>query len=386
MGVLSGIRVVDFTRVVAGPYCTMLLGDLGAEVIKVEQPGRGDDCRGWGPPFVEGESPYFLAINRNKKSICLDLHNKEDQQIARQLIMESDVVIENFRSGLMERFGLGYEELHRQHQGLIYCAISGYGRSGPYKDRAGYDVTISAMAGLMGITGNPGEPPVKTAVPLLDASTGLYAFSGILAALYHRERTGQGQRLDVSLLSTQLATLLNAASSYLIAGEIPQPQGSAHGSIVPYQVFRASDGYIMIGAPNEKLFQQLCRELGHPEWITDPRFRTNADRVQNRELIISLISEIILTETVAVWEQRLAAANVAVAPLNRMDQVFQDPQVVHTHQVVTVAHPTVGDIRVIGPAVTYSLTPAQVTTPPPLLGEHTREVVEALLSEEQGGE
>ena len=285
MGALSGIRVLDFTRVVAGPYCTMLLGDLGAEIVKVEQPERGDDTRSWGPPFIEGESAYFLGINRNKKSVCLDLQNEHDLEVVYQLIRTSDIVIENFRSGVMERFGLGYESWCQDYPGLIYCAISGYGRTGPYKDRAGYDVMVSALGGLMSITGTPEGAPVKTGVALTDVITGLNAFSGILAALYHRERTGQGQRIDVSLLSAELAALINAGSNYLIAGEIPEPQGSAHGSIVPYQAFRASDGYVMIGAANDKLFLHLCQALGRPEWATDERLRGSVtERVTSRKV------------------------------------------------------------------------------------------------------
>ncbi|QBD77103.1 CoA transferase [Ktedonosporobacter rubrisoli] len=382
MGTLSGIRVADFTRVVAGPYCTMLLGDLGAEIIKVEPP-QGDDTRSWGPPFVEDESTYFLSVNRNKKSVCLDLRTDEGLEIAHQLVSQSDIVIENFRSGVMERFGLGYEDWRERHPGLIYCSISGYGRSGPYKDRAGYDVIVSAMGGLMGITGTPGEPPVKTGVALTDVITGLYAFSGILAALYHREKSGQGQRIDVSLLSAELASLINAASSYLIGGEIPTPKGSAHGSIVPYQVFRASDGYLMVGAANDKLYANFCEAIGHPEWSTDPRFLTNADRVHNRESLLPLIEAVLQTETVAAWEQRLATAGVAVAPVNRMDQVFRDPQVIHSQQVVKVMHPTAGEISLVGPAANFSLTPAQVTTPPPALGQHNEEIISKLRSEGQ---
>jgi crotonobetainyl-CoA:carnitine CoA-transferase CaiB-like acyl-CoA transferase len=378
MGALSGIRVLDFTRVVAGPYCTMLLGDLGAEIVKVEQPGRGDDTRSWGPPFIEGESAYFLGINRNKKSVCLDLQNEQDLEVVYQLMRQSDVVIENFRSGVMERFGLGYESWCQDYPGLIYCAISGYGRTGPYKDRAGYDVMVSALGGLMSITGTPEGAPVKTGVALTDVITGLNAFSAILAALYHRERTGQGQRIDVSLLSAELAALINAASNYLIAGEIPEPQGSAHSSIVPYQAFRASNGYVMIGAANDKLFQHLCQALGHPEWATDERYLTNASRVQNREQLVVQIEAIVQTDTVQTWEMRLVAAGVAVAPVNRMDQVFQDPQVLFSQQVVTIAHPSVGDVKMVGPAVTYSLTPARVMTPPPRLGEQTEEVIRAL--------
>ncbi|MBA2679445.1 MAG: CoA transferase [Ktedonobacteraceae bacterium] len=379
MGALSGIRVLDFTRVVAGPYCTMLLGDLGAEIVKVEQPGQGDDTRSWGPPFINGESTYFLGINRNKKSVCLDLHNEHDLAVAHQLMRQSDVVIENFRSGIMERFGLGYESWRQSYPGLIYCAISGYGRTGPYKDRAGYDVMVSALGGLMSITGTPDGAPVKTGVALTDVITGLNAFSGILAALYHRERTGQGQRVDVSLLSAELAALINAASAYLIAGEIPEPQGSSHSSIVPYQAFRASNGYILIGAANDKLFHHLCQALEHPEWATNERYLTNANRVQNREQLIALIEAVIQTDTVHIWEQRLVAAGVAVAPVNQMNQVFQDPQVISSQQVVTIPHPSVGDVKMVGPAVTYSLTPAQVTTPPPRLGEQTEEIIKALM-------
>ena len=382
MGALSGIRVLDFTRVVAGPYCTMLLGDLGAEVIKVEQTGQGDDTRNWGPPFVASESAYFLSVNRNKKSVCLDLHNDQDLEMAHKLIQQSDVIIENFRSGVMERFRMGYEDWRARHPGLIYCSISGYGHSGPYKDRAGYDLIVSAMGGLMGVTGTPDGAPVKTGVALTDIITGLNAFSGILAALYHRERSGQGQRVDVSLLSAELASLINLASNYLVAGKIPTPQGNAHGSIVPYQAFRAADGFIVIGAANDRLFQRLCQTLNHAEWATDERFLTNAERVQHREELVLLIETALQVETVSFWEPRLAEAGVAVAPVNRMDQVFRDPQVMHSQQVVTVPHPTAGNIALVGPAVTYSLTPAEVILPPPTLGEHT-EVIRQEITDEQ---
>ncbi|HET8913197.1 MAG TPA: CoA transferase [Ktedonobacteraceae bacterium] len=384
MGPLSGIRILDFTRVVAGPYCTMQLGDLGAEVIKIEQPGKGDDTRSWGPPFVGSESSYFLSVNRNKKSVCLDLQKPEDREIAHQLVQQSDVVIENFRPGVMQRYGLSYEDWSERRPDLIYCTISGYGRTGPYKDRAGYDVIVSAMGGLMGITGTTGGAPVKTGVALTDVITGLNAFSAILAALYHRERTGQGQRIDVSLLSAELAALINAASSYLNAGEVLTPQGSAHGSIVPYQAFRAADGYIVIGAANDKLFQQFAQELGRPEWAENPRFQTNPARVENREELIVLIEEILQEDTVANWEPRLARAGIAVAPVNPMDKVFEDPQVIASGQVVSMQHPTAGKIKQVGPAVTFSLTPARAMTPPPTLGEHTEEVIKGLLGRDEG--
>jgi crotonobetainyl-CoA:carnitine CoA-transferase CaiB-like acyl-CoA transferase len=382
MGVLSGIRVIDFTRVVAGPYCTMMLGDLGAEVLKIESP-QGDDTRKWGPPFVGDESAYFLAINRNKKSVCLDLRTEEGLEAARKLIITADIVIENFRSGVMEQLGLSYDDLHPHHPGLIYCSISGYGRTGPYKDRAGYDVIVSAMGGLMGITGTPGGPPVKTGVALTDVATGLHALSSIMAALYHRERTGEGQRIDISLLSVELASLINAASNYLIGGMIHEPQGSAHNSIVPYQAFKASDGYILIGAANDRLFVRLCRAINHPEWSDDPRFATNEARVQHRDILLPALEAVLETDTMTAWEEKLEAAGVAVAPINRMDQVFQDPQVLHSQQVVTMTHPTAGEIQLVGPAVTYSLTPAQMTTPPPRLGEHTEEVLRELQEAEK---
>lgn len=380
-GALTGIRVADFTRVVAGPYATMLLGDLGAEIIKVEQPGTGDDTRTWGPPFAAGESTYFLAVNRNKRSVCLDLHDPADLATARRLIATSDVLIENFRPGLMDRLGLGYDTLRAEQPGLIYCAISGYGQDGPYRDRAGYDVNVQALGGLMGITGTPDGPPVKTGVALVDVATGLYAFSAILAALYHRTRTGAGQRLDVSLLSTQLATLINAASGYLVAGVLPQRQGTAHSSIVPYQVFATSDGYLMVAAGNDKLFSRLCAVLGHPEWAGDPRFATNADRVLHRAPLLALIAAVLQTATTAHWEQQLEVAGVAVAPVNTLAQVFADPQVVHSGQVITVDHPTVGDLPLVGPAVTYSATPARVALPPPLLGQHTAAIQRALAAD-----
>lgn len=381
MGALSGIRIADFTRVVAGPYCTMLLGDLGAEVIKIEQPGRGDDTRTWGPPFVNGESTYYLAINRNKKSVCLDLHTEAGLAAARKLIAISDVVVENFRVGFMEQLGLGYEALRADQPGLIYCSITGYGQTGPYRERAGYDVIVAAQGGLLGITGTSDGPPVKPGVAVLDLTTGLNAYSSILAALYHRQRTGEGQYIDVSLLSAQLAMLINAGSAYLMAGEVPTPQGSAHMSIVPYQAFAAADGYLLIGAGNDKLFALLAGTLGHPEWPADPRFATNADRVRHRDELLPLIAAIIQTDTVAAWEGRLAPIGMAVAPINRMDQVFADPQVTHLGQVVTVEHPTIGPLPLVGPASRFSTTPAEVVSPPPLLGQHTAEVLRDLLGQ-----
>ena len=383
MSILTGIRVADFTRVVSGPFATMLLGDLGADVFKIERPGVGDDTRGWGPPFVGSESTYFFSVNRNKKSVTFDLQTDEGRALARRLCLACDVVVENFRPGFMDRIGLGYDALRAGRPDLIYCAISGFGQTGPYRDRAGYDVPIQAMGGLMSITGEADRPPVKTGVALVDIIAAQYAFSGILAALFHRERTREGQRIDVSLLSAELAALINIASAYLVAGEMPIRRGTAHPSIVPYQVFGASDGYVMLGAANDKLFAAFAAEAGRPEWATDPRFQTNVDRVANRETLVPLIADVLQTDTAANWVERLQRVGVAVAPVNDVAQAFADPQVVHSGQVTTIAHPIAGDLRLVGPAALYSQTPAEVRLPPPLLGEHTAEVI-AMLADETG--
>jgi len=372
---LGGIRVVDFSRVVAGPYCTMLLGDLGADVVKIERPGVGDDCRSWGPPFVGGESAYFLGLNRNKRSLTLNLGDETGRALARRLIARADVVVESFRPGTMQEFGLGYEDLHRQHPGLVYCSISGFGSTGPYRDRAGYDVMVSALGGLMSITGTPGGPPVKVGVALVDVCTGLYAFSGILAALLVRATGGGGQLVEANLLATDLAVLINAASGYLAAGHVLTPQGSGHLSIVPYQAFRAADGYVMIGAGNDKLFLALCRELGLDRLAADPRFASNAGRASHRDELVALIEEAVATDTVDRWVARLAAAGVAAAPINAIDRVFADPHVVASGQVVTVDHATLGELKLVGPAVHLEATPAGVYSAPPALGQHTDEIL-----------
>jgi crotonobetainyl-CoA:carnitine CoA-transferase CaiB-like acyl-CoA transferase len=378
MGILTGIRVADFTRVVSGPFATMLLGDLGADVFKIERPGTGDDTRGWGPPFIGSESTYFFSVNRNKKSVVLDLQTPEGCEQARRLSLSCDVVVENFRPGYMDRVGLGYDALRAERPDIIYCSISGFGQTGPYRDRAGYDVPIQAMGGLMSITGDADRPPVKTGVALVDVIAAQYAFSGILAALFHRERTGAGQRIDVSLLAAELAALINVASAYLVAGEMPVRRGTAHASIVPYQVFGASDGYVMVGAANDKLFAAFCVEAGRPEWVADPRFKTNVDRVHNRDALLPLIDELLHTDTAANWVERLQRSGVAVAPVNDIAQAFADPQVAQSGQIVTIPHPVAGDLRLVGPVALFSQTPAEVRLPPPLLGEHTDEVLRSL--------
>ena len=375
MGPLSGIRVLDFTRVVSGPYCTQLLSDLGAEVVKIERPGTGDDSREFGPPFVKGESVYFLSLNRGKKSVVIDLATEAGREAARQLAGEVDVVVENFRTGYMAGVRLDYESLAADHQRLVYCSMTGFGEAGPYKDRAGYDVMVSALGGMMGITGMPGSPPVKTGVALLDVATGLHAATAICAALYERERSGKGQRIELSLLGVQLATLINAASVYLVSGEVMGPQGNAHVAIVPYQAFRAADGYVIVGAANDSMFTRLCDVLGLPELAHDRRFTTNADRVANRQDLESLIGDQLVQATVAEWVDKISAAGVAVAPVNSIKDVFSDPQVVASGQVASFHHTTLGEINLVGSPIHMSRTPVTHQGAPPTLGEHTEEVL-----------
>ena len=375
MSALSGIRVLDFTRVVSGPYCTMLLSDLGAEVVKVERPGSGDDSRAFGPPFVKGESAYFLSLNRGKKSVVIDLATPRGRQTARRLARKFDVVIENFRVGYMASVGLEYETLSADNQRLIYCAMTAFGESGPYKDRAGYDVMVSALGGMMGITGQPDGPPVKTGVALLDVATGLHAATAICAALYERERSGRGQRIELSLLGVQLSALINAASVYLVGGQVMGPQGNAHDAIVPYRAFRAADGFIVIGAANDAMFARLCGVLGIPELEHDPKYSSNANRVAHREELEAVIGERLASATVSEWVEKISGAGVAVAPVNTISQVFADPQVVASGQVATFDHKTLGEIRLVGSPIHMSRTPVSHQGPPPVLGQHTEEVL-----------
>ncbi|MFJ5265587.1 CaiB/BaiF CoA transferase family protein [Streptomyces sp. NPDC088387] len=372
---LQGLRVIDFSRVVAGPYSTMLLGDLGAEVIKVERPGKGDDSRSWGPPSRGEVSTYFLGLNRNKKSIAIDLSTEDGVALARELVAGADVVIESFRPGVMQRLGLDYDSLRENHPSLIYCAISAFGQDGPYKDRPGYDLMVSALGGLMSITGTPGGEPVKTGVALIDVCTGLYAALGVLGALHHREATGQGQRVDVSLLSTELAILINAASQYLIGGSVADPQGSAHANVAPYQAFPTLDGHVLLGSPNDKLFGVMAEALGHPEWQDDPRFRTNEARVVHRDELVPIIAAVTERNTSAHWVDVLSRTGAPVAPINRMDAVFKDPQVQHLDQVAEVEHPLFGSYPVVTSALRMSATPPVVGDAAPRLGQHTTEVL-----------
>jgi len=375
---LAGLRVVDLTRVLAGPYCTMLLGDLGADVIKVELPGQGDDTRRFGPPFKGGESAYYLAINRNKRSLTLNLKHPRAQDILRKLAAGADVLIENFRPGTLDALGLGWEDLRQINPRLIFCTLSAFGSRGPYKDRPGYDFAVQALGGLMSITGDPNGEPMKVPIAIVDITAGLFMLSAILAALRARDRDGVGQRVEVSLLQAQLAWLINVASSYLVAGELPKRYGNAHPSIVPYQVFPCADGWVAIAVANDGQFRKLCGVLGVPEWADDERFATNPARVGSRDLIVRM-----LTERFAAWRlddllPALETAGVPSAPINTLDRVFADPQVQATGAVVHVQHPTAGDLPLVRWPFELDATPAELQRPPPLLGEHTDMVLREL--------
>ncbi|XP_046333411.2 succinate--hydroxymethylglutarate CoA-transferase-like isoform X1 [Haliotis rufescens] len=377
---LEGIRILDLTRVLAGPYCSMLLADLGADVIKVERPGAGDDSRSWGPPFKGTESAYFLSVNRNKKSIAVDLKKQKGVEIVQQLAGSCDVLIENYLPGKLGEMGLGYDEMKALVPQLVYCSITGYGQTGPYRSRAGYDAIAAGVGGLMNVTGPRDGDPCRLGVAMTDLSTGLYAFGAIMVALQHRQLTERGQHIDCNLLSTQVASLVNIASNYLNAGMEAKRYGTAHESIVPYQAFKTKDGgYFMVGAGNDKQFQLLCQRMELPELLEDERFQDNKVRVANRDILLPLLGHRFETKTTSQWMQVLEGSGIPYGPINNIQQVFSDPQVVHNGMIQELQHPTAGTIRLPGPAVRYSESQTVVPRPPPTLGQHTQEVLQGIL-------
>lgn len=378
-GPLAGIRVLDLTRVLAGPYCTMFLGDLGAEVVKVEQPGIGDDTRGWGPPFAGGESAYFLCTNRNKKSLTVDFKSADGIALVRKLAERADVLIENFRPGAMERLGLGETELRATNPRLVYASLSGFGADGPMADIPGYDLIVQAWGGLMSVTGTAESGPLKVGVAIIDLVAGLMLGKSIVAALYAREKIGVGQRIDTSLLEAEVAALINAGSNYLVGGKVPGRWGNAHPTIVPYQSFQTADSFLVLGAASEAIWKRLCPALGRADLADDPRFAKNADRVEHRQELIALLAAIFLTRTTAKWVAELTAADVPCAPVQTIDQVFAAPQVLHRDMLVEVEHPTAGTVKMAGIPVKFSITPASVRLPPPLLGQHSEDVLSSWL-------
>jgi crotonobetainyl-CoA:carnitine CoA-transferase CaiB-like acyl-CoA transferase len=382
-GALDGIRVLDLSRVLAGPYCTMFLGDLGADVVKVEQPGVGDDTRGWGPPFAGGESAYFLSINRNKKSLTLDLKTPAGGDLLRRLAQSADVLIENFRPGTMERYGLGEKDLRGAHPRLIYASLSAFGADGPMCGWPGYDLIVQAWGGLMSITGMPDGEPTKVGVAIIDVVAGLMLGKAICAALYAREKLGVGQKLDTSLLEAQVACLVNAGSNYLLGGQIPRRYGNAHPSIVPYQSFKTADGYLVIGVASETIWQRFCPAIGKADLADDPRFAKNARRVENRGELLKILGGIFLSRDSRTWSKILREAQVPYAPVQTIDQVFNDPQVIHRGMLAEIEHPSAGKVKMAGIPVKFSATPASLRLPPPRLGEHTTNVLEDWLGMNQ---
>ena len=378
-GPLSGVRVLDLSRVLAGPFCTMLLGDLGAEVIKVERPGGGDDTREWAPPFAAGESAYYLCVNRNKKSVALDLKSPKGIAAVRALSARSDVVLENFRVGVADKLGLGYEALAQGNPGLVYCSITGYGQTGPYRDLPGYDFILQAMSGLMSVTGEPGGEPMKLGVATVDLTAGMYAAVAILAALRSRDATGQGQRIDLALMDSALSWLANVGGNYLVSGNVPGRFGNAHATIVPYQVFRSKDGHLAVGIGNDGQYRTFCGIAGAPELSSDERFSTNPARVRNREALIPLLERVFARRPTAEWIELLWGEGIPAGPINTVDRALEDPNTVARGMVVGMPHSKAGSVRLIGSPMKFSATPVEYRRPPPLLGEHTEEVLRDVL-------
>ena len=374
---LNGIRVLDLSRVLAGPYCTMVLGDLGADVIKVESP-EGDETRGWGPPFIEGESAYYLCVNRNKRSIVADFKTEEGRKVLHELAKRSDVLVENFRPGTLKRFELDFESVAALHPGLIYCSITGFGQTGPLRDKPGYDFMIQAMGGLMSITGEPGGEPMKVGVAVADLFAGQNAVIAVLAALQARAQTGRGQHLDISLLDSQLGMLANVASNYLVSGKLPKRYGNAHANIVPYQSFQASDGWFVLAVGNDRQFEKLGTVIENPELVSEERFVTNSGRVEHREELISALKQIFLTRTANEWLARLDAEGIPCGPINTLDNVFSMPQVEARDMLVPMEHAGIGDLKLVGSPLKFGETPVGYRLPPPTLGEHTQEVLREL--------
>lgn len=385
-GPLSHIRVLDLSRILAGPWASQILGDLGADVVKVERPETGDDTRHWGPPYLKdkdgndtSESAYYLSANRNKRSVCIDITTSEGQDLIRKLVGKSDVVIENFKVGGLKKYGLDYDSLKAVKPDLVYCSISGFGQTGPYANRAGYDFLIQGMGGLMSVTGKPddvpGGGPVKVGVALADVMTGLYAAIAIQAALTHRDRTGEGQKVNLSLLDVQVATLANQALNFLTSAESPQRMGNAHPNIVPYQTFATADGHMILAIGNDSQFQKFCILAGCAELAMDERFSTNAQRVRNRDVLSPVLADLIVKHPLDWWIDELERAGVPGGPINTIDRVFDDPQVRHQGLHIEQLHPLAGTAPGVASPMRFSKTPVSYDAAAPTLGQHTDQVL-----------
>ena len=387
---LGHIRVLDLSRVLAGPWCAQNLADLGADVIKIERPGCGDDTRAWGPPYARdaagndtSEAAYYLSANRGKRSMTVDIASPDGQALIRDLARHADVVLENYKVGQLKRYGLDYESLKAVKPDLVYCSITGFGQDGPYAHRAGYDFLIQGMGGLMSVTGErdelPGGGPQKAGVALTDLMTGMYATIAVLAALTHRDRTGEGQYIDMALLDTQVAMLANVGSNYLNSGKAPKRWGNAHANIVPYQTFACSDGHIIVAAGNDGQYQKFVEAGGRPELALDPRFATNPSRVQHRDVLVPLLAEMVAARTRAEWIAALEAVGVPCGPINDVGEVFANEQVQARGMAVELPHPSAGKVKLVRSPMKMSATPATSDKAPPLLGQHTEEVLRDVL-------
>ena len=379
-GLLSGTRVLDLSRVLAGPFCTMMLGDLGADVIKVEAPGRGDDTRSWGPPFAPGgEAAYFLSANRNKRSLTLNLKEEAGRGVLRDLVRWADVVVENFRTGTLAEWGLDPEELERLHPGLLYCTITGYGATGPSRDRPGYDLIVQAEGGFMSLTGPEDGDPYRAGVAIADLAAGMFAACAILAAIAGRKVGDPGERIDISLLDSQVALLSYVASNYLVSGQAPRRHGNAHPNIVPYQSFRAQDGHFAFAAGNDLQWRRFCQAVGKDGWASEPRYATNTGRLENRKELVAALGELFASRPVAAWLSLCREVGIPAGPIRTVDEVFEDPQVQERGMRVEVDHPSAGRLAMVGSPLRFSRRPVRFRYAPPLLGQHTEEILKDVL-------
>ena len=375
---LSGIRVVDLTRVMTGPYCTMLLGDMGADVIKIEQPGKGDDTRAWGPPFIDDISAYYLSINRNKRSLTLNLKSDEGKEILWKLIDSADVVVENFSPGTAGRLGFGYDAVKARKADIVYCSISGFGQQGPSRDRTAYDLIVQGMSGLMSVTGEPDGGPTRFGVPIADIAAGMFGAYAIVNALFHRERTGKGQYIDNTMLGGQVALLTYQAGIYFATHQAPQRTGTAHPIVAPYQTFHSKDGYVNVASGNDGIFTRLCNAMGLERLLSDERFKDNVGRITNLPALVEEIESSFTEFTTAEIVARLDAASVPCGAIYTVDQVFNDPQAQHYQLSQRVPHPALGEVDQVGFPYALSGTPASIRLAPPLLGQHTDEILREL--------
>lgn len=374
MSALQGIKVLDLTRVLAGPYCSMMLADFGADIIKIEPPTVGDDSRAFGP-FIGKESAYFMSLNRNKRSITLNFKRPEEVDLFREMVKQADIVLENYRPGTMEKFGIGYPELKKINPKLIYASCSGFGHSGPYMLKPAYDIIVQAMGGIMSITGPEGGEPTRVGASVGDIVAGMFTAYGVMLALFHRERTGEGQEVDVGMLDCQLAILENAIARYTTSGNVPTPLGNRHPSITPFASFTAKDGHIIVGAGNDRLWEKLCNILGRPELIKDERFENNGKRTTNVKALTDILNDIFSKKTIAEWLEVLEKAELPCAPINTVDKIVNDPHIKARGMMVEQEHPVAGHLKMAGVPVKMSGTPGEVKTPAPLLGQHTAEIL-----------